>query len=326
MSSREAFLGALVDYAGLFPPAQLALEPALRNYARYQTSSEAWMLGRFVCPAARLNEILQLDQAIFPESRPVVFSALGRGGKDTKEFFANVQLDLADIARFRAVLGARVEVDAYEVRLPPSAFNAVKANQLASLVATTAYLIETAGPPALAPFFESPATDRDSLLAIIQKLHDDRHSTEARGRQRAGAPGFKLRTGGLEEAAFPSVETVALALAACRAAHVPFKATAGLHHPFRHFSKEVGASMHGFVNVFAAGCLGLAHSLDEKVLQKIVEDERPEHFTLGPDALQWHDLRVSADTIAQARLLFTSFGSCSFDEPREDLRGYHWLG
>jgi hypothetical protein len=281
-------------------------------------------LGRFVCPGARLGELVPLGAEVFKATLP--FSVLGRGGKDAQEFFAHVRADLTDVTRFCEALGDKARVEAYEVRLPASACNPSRANQLSSLIATTAYLIEGGwsgkGPET---FFETPVSDREALRAVIQALHDDRDSSEARGRRRCGPVGFKLRTGGLEAAAFPSSEQVALVLAACAAARVPFKATAGLHHPFRHFSAQVNATMHGFVNVFAAGCLALVHRLDEARVRAIVDDEDPAHFHMGAAGLSWLDLAATGDDVAQARRLFTSFGSCSFDEPRADLRRCGWL-
>ena len=52
----RVLLGSIVDYAGLFPPARLPLDQAVRNYLRYRSEPESWMLGRFVLPAARLDE------------------------------------------------------------------------------------------------------------------------------------------------------------------------------------------------------------------------------------------------------------------------------
>ena len=43
--SLRALLAHAIDYAGLFPPANLALEPALKNYAEYIRTPDAWMLG-----------------------------------------------------------------------------------------------------------------------------------------------------------------------------------------------------------------------------------------------------------------------------------------
>ncbi len=323
MSGIEAFLGTIVDYAGLFPPAQLSLEQAVANYVRYRATGEAWLLGRFVCPANRLLDLRTLDA--FPPGIPMALAVLGRGGKDAHEYFANVKQDLADIALLRAHLGDRVKIDTYEVRLPPSAFQPLRSHQLSSFIATTAYLIETGVPELITPFFEAADTERSAVLAVIQSLHDDRHSREARGRRHCQPAGLKLRTGGLEAAAFPSCGQVALALAACSAARVPFKATAGLHHPIRHFSAAVNAPMHGFVNVFAAGCLAFCHGLDEGKVRAILEEEDAHHFAADARGLRWRELTAPVETLVAARQLFTSFGSCSFEEPCADLRQMHWL-
>ena len=53
----RAFFEALIDYAGLFPPAQLPMREAAANYARYRESPESWMLAKFVVPIARANDV-----------------------------------------------------------------------------------------------------------------------------------------------------------------------------------------------------------------------------------------------------------------------------
>jgi hypothetical protein len=55
--SAEALLADLVDYAGLFPPAGQSMTEAVHCYARYRRSADAWMLGRFIVPASRLDEL-----------------------------------------------------------------------------------------------------------------------------------------------------------------------------------------------------------------------------------------------------------------------------
>ena len=50
-------LDGAIDYAGLFPPAALGMDAAVENYLAYRTSAQASMLGRFVAPAARLDEL-----------------------------------------------------------------------------------------------------------------------------------------------------------------------------------------------------------------------------------------------------------------------------
>jgi hypothetical protein len=120
---------------------------------------------------------------------------------------------------------------------------------------------------------------------------------------------------------------VAFALAACRHAGVALKCTAGLHHPLRHFDASMQVHMHGFVNVFAAGVLAHACGLGEGPLRRILEDETPGHFVFGAAGLRWGEHAATVEEVRAARRdAVLSFGSCSFDEPCDDLRALGWLG
>jgi hypothetical protein len=84
--------------------------------------------------------------------------------------------------------------------------------------------------------------------------------------------------------------------------------------------------MHGFINVFAGACLAANHGLGEKQVAAILTDDQPETWTWQDNGLRWKDLAATTDQIAAARrTLALSFGSCSFDEPRADLRKLKWL-
>src|SRR5437867_1479809 len=105
--SFRAFMSGIIDYAGLFPPAKLPLEEAFRNYVRYRREADAWMLGRFVCPAARLKELSTGDLAT-PGPR-ISFSALARNA-EFADFTEGLRADLRDISEFTAA-HSRVLVD-----------------------------------------------------------------------------------------------------------------------------------------------------------------------------------------------------------------------
>ncbi len=138
--------------------------------------------------------------------------------------------------------------------------------------------------------------------------------------------GFKLRCGGLEASAFPSSEQVASALRACLDAGVPFKATAGLHHPLPRVDAALQVRMHGFVNLFLAGVLAHARHLTVEQIRQILDDDRAEHFAFTAKGVSWRKVRATTKEIAVGRReAILSFGSCSFDEPREELRALGWL-
>jgi hypothetical protein len=138
----------------------------------------------------------------------------------------------------------------------------------------------------------------------------------------------KIRTGGVRSDAIPSVDSVASYIIACAERRLPFKATAGLHHPVRQVHRltyepdAASAMMHGFINVFLAAAFAW-HG--ESQIHPILAETDPEAFQFNEKA-HWRNLSLSSDEIAEARRRFAhSFGSCSFEEPIDDLRALGWL-
>src|SRR5947207_865848 len=75
-ASLRALLEHSIDYAGMFPPCSLDLEPALNNQAQYVRSGDAWMLNAFVLPVGQFNAAKRiLDD--FDPLHPLHVSALG---------------------------------------------------------------------------------------------------------------------------------------------------------------------------------------------------------------------------------------------------------
>jgi len=84
--------------------------------------------------------------------------------------------------------------------------------------------------------------------------------------------------------------------------------------------------MHGFLNVFGGAVLAVEHRLDAPALTLVLEDEDPRSWRFCADALHWRELAAPAATVRRTRReLATSFGSCSFNEPRDDLRAMKLL-
>ena len=135
-----------------------------------------------------------------------------------------------------------------------------------------------------------------------------------------GATGFKLRTGGVTADAFPEAAAIAEVLVRAARAQVAIKFTAGLHHPVRRFHKSVGTKMHGFLNVLGAGVLAAEHGWEVAQTEQTLLDEDAASFVFDDEHFRWRDWKIATAKITERRRLVTSLGSCSFDEPREDLR------
>jgi hypothetical protein len=307
-ASLKALLAGVVDYAGMFPPASLELVPAVQNFARYRDERDGWMLGRFVCPASRLNELLPRLSQVTAPGRPLLVAALGRGpAANGDDGVKGVRQDLECIRAFRAQARNKARVDVFEARLPTDDLEAAQ---------RAVKEITRAAKVGLRPFCEIPLTAdfSEKVRPILQLLVD------------TGELAAKLRCGGADAGAIPSAQQVATMIVACRDAHVPLKFTAGLHHPIRHNDEAMKAKMHGFINVFVAGVLARVGHRDEAELVKILEDENPASFTFFDYGLAWQTTKaMTAQVTAVRRDGLISFGSCSFDDPRDDLRKHGWL-
>lgn len=299
------FMEQIVDYAGMFPPAKLPLPEAFQNYLRYRGDAEAWMLGRFVVPAARLGELIEPVRRLKGDS-PVPFSVLGSGGDDAAIFPTS---DLEAMASFTEATEGGAEVHVMETRIPPTAV-AVGGDELRAL----AQRLQTAADRAdLDVFLELPIDPvfRRRLPALLETIAELERL------------GVKLRTGGVEPDAFPAAGELAFALTTCRRAGVRFKATAGLHHPIRRFDASVGTRMHGFVNLFGAAILGAEHDLDAQALTHILLDEQADHFRFTDAGFAWKEFIAPPASVRHARRHYAvSFGSCSFDQPKEEILSF----
>ncbi|MFI5695698.1 hypothetical protein ACIA58_27855 [Kribbella sp. NPDC051586] len=121
----------------------------------------------------------------------------------------------------------------------------------------------------------------------------------------------KLRTGGLDASLFPSADQVASFVIACLDREVPFKCTAGLHNAVRHTAEGSGFEHHGFLNVLLATRASLDGASHDELVHLLDSRDGSE--------LAGQARGLTEDQAAGVRRWFTSFGSCSIDEPRQDL-------
>lgn len=284
--SMRALLQGLIDYAGLFPPAALDMGAAVRNYAAYHAGPDAWALGRFVVPVARLGEFE--NQAPANLSNPWELSVLAG---------PEIERDLQAIVAFNERHAGGLAIRSVEL----------KASQPAT-IAVAARII----PILLDAYFEIPITEAlEEMVAVIGDSV-----------RRA-----KLRTGGATASAFPSSTEAVRFISACNRYNVPFKATAGLHHPIRCAhpltadDPEAGpVPMHGFLNLFLAAAW-IRNRMSETEAVALLEERDAGSFQFDAGGAHWRSYRLLTDQIVDERRNFaSSFGSCSFEEPLADLR------
>ena len=322
--SLRALLEGAIDYAGMFPPASLGLHEALAGYRALRSESAAWLMGHFVCPAEQLRELV----AAVPDD----------------PFRVSLVVPLDAYRQNRLISSRPSEAEAGQ---PPSAIAAVAALEFrwqTDVVRDSVFvrpdgLLTMAGALAAAvnpeanTFFElsrvqSPAhtTAWQHRLAEILRMMATPNAKARAQRPPRGLAGFKFRCGGATPADVPASSELAEVIRACRDAHVFWKATAGLHHPLRHLDARLGVRVHGFINLFTAAVMADLHRLDTGKIQAILDDEDASDFRFGDNVLTWRDRSATCEQITSVRRRgLQSFGSCSIEEPVQDLKALGWI-
>ncbi|MCS6805294.1 MAG: hypothetical protein RMM98_14855 [Acidobacteriota bacterium] len=289
-NSLRALMRSFIDYAGLFPPAQLEMNAAVEQYAAYRRSEHAWMLGRFVLPVSRLDEFAREAVAHWSKSEQEprwLISALCS---------AQAQEAIATIMEFNERHSAFAFIDTLELK----ADRVDEVERAMQLV-----------PPFVAAYIEIPlAPSAEPLIEAIAR-------TGARA---------KVRTGGLIPEMIPSTGDLVRFIAGCAAANVPFKATAGLHHPIRSVHRMTyepdspSGLMHGFLNVALTSAF-LRYGMSHEQAAQVLDETSADAFQFDDEGVAWHEWRLSIEQLVAAREGFCiSFGSCSVSEPIEDLK------
>jgi hypothetical protein len=301
-ASLRALLTHSIDYAGMFPPCSLGLEPALQNQAGYVRSLDSWMLGAFVLSTERFDAARQpLSQ--FDAQHPLRVAALGPKTANADVFLE--ALDEADAA-IRAL--SRHNVDLVSIShlemFVPNDVDVGSLKEARSILGN------------LPVFWEAPPDRAEQTIAFLAEFNSNSDSPTF---------GYKLRTGGVTADAFPTSMQIAQALVTPATHQLPIKFTAGLHHPLRQYREEVQTKMHGFLNVLGAAALAAEYRWDAEQTSAMLEDEDANSFSFTDDFFAWREWRIDTQRLQYRRRFVVSFGSCSFDEPREDLRALNLL-
>jgi hypothetical protein len=250
-------LGHLFDDAGLFPPASRPMAEALSAHQRARTGPHGHLVGPFLCPLGRIEELDACVASGIPVP-PALSLVVSRDEPRLRRVFLRPSI---------------VQVEApLAVDLPQEALRVPR-------------------------YLELPPTG--DVAAAVEEVQ----------RRRARV---KVRCGGLTPDMVPTSRRLAEVLVACAARRLPLKATAGLHHPFRHYAADIGGRQHGFLNLLAAARTAVAGG-DVDAVAEMLEREEADRDTV----LDRIDRR--------SRDLVASIGSCSIDEPVADLQALKLL-
>lgn len=276
-----AFAG-FIDYAGVAPPARLPLAEALSQYLAERRGPARVMLRR-----------LMVSEAMMPSLESLTTGA-------SVDLGVALSAPTADLAERAAALLAmqteNIRISSLEILMQGSpAYD--------SVVRTLDELV-SAESPGTTTFFEVKV---DASLHQVDQLAD----LVAAGRNAA----LKVRCGADDLSDLPSPALLAHLLTRAARSGVTVKATAGLHHAHPAPSPRDGHERFGFMNVLTAAAMAL-EGLSSPVLESVLSDPDTGHWGISDGDVMWLPGGLS---ITRGRELFTTFGSCSFSEPVDEL-------
>ncbi len=283
--SMRSALNGLFDYAGLYPPADLSFTEAIAEYQSHRDRPEGFMVGRFVCGPSHLPALSDWTRT-HPSAQ---FEIAVVGPPTTTQEAWEAALDKCAVAMSKYDAGSAdgPSVEAFEIKVPDNKN-------------VDRWLRDLRNFEGIELFVELPWDDHQAdAIAHIAELE---------------LLGVKARTGGLTPELHPSADQVARFIHGCCGAEVPFKLTAGLHHPLPAMFKPYEL---GFLNVVVATAMALAEDLSSSEIAEFLTEKQ---FDVAEDAISAADLTVDMEDIEDARSLLVAIGSCSISEPVADLQ------
>jgi hypothetical protein len=284
VTALRALLAGLVDYAGLFPPAALNMPSAVRQYADYAASDHAWMLGRFVVPAAHLDAFRDAHAALRDQPEWHLSALVG----------ADVEADIDRVRSFNDAMAARARVDTIEGK--------------ATTDGAVARIADSAS--GFRAFVEIPVTGFAPLLdAIRDRGLNAKVRTGGVSREMFPEP----------EALLAFIEHACRENVPFKATAGLHHAMRGDYH-LTYDEDSPKGPMFGFLNVFVTAAFVHAGMTDGAALALLLERDLKKIF-VSSNAIRWGDRSVTTDEIHATRdCVAMSFGSCSFLEPVNELR------
>lgn len=281
----EPLLAGLIDYAGLFPPAALAMDQATSQYTNYRASNQHGYLARFILPYSRIAE-WQTSLGSQP-SQPWTISLL-----------ATDPAQLAEIPALNQRYQGWFVIDTAEI----------KAESLEQIAA-----IHAARPEQTMVFVEIPHDhDPSHLIAALR-------STGLRAKLRTG--GIIAEAFPEPEQIVRFLHTCisnGVAYKATAGLHHPLRG----QYRLTYATDSAEGWMYGYLNLILASALLQENAAHHDVLAALLEHD-PTTIKLTEQKMSWRNWQFEHDDVLAVRHNgLIAFGSCSFEEPINEFASF----
>ena len=323
--SLQQLLTSCINYAGLYPPANLNLREALRGYVNFSHSKHAWMLSNFVIPYNQLSLLSTFADRKQQLKGPLSLCITGPESNTLFDFKnAVVNID-KEIQAAHSGYPGEVRTNILELTFP---LGSVQKMNPEELIKSLEAVVSATAESRLLPhrvFFGVPGDNYDAQTTkkIIKVIAVHNKSILKRKIENYLFSGLKIDCGGKNP---PSAKYLADVLLYARDANVAIKFSGTENTPFPSFDYSRQHSVHGFLNLLIASTLAYTQDLNLEETIEVIEDRNPENFGFKEGYLSWRELAAPLMEIKMLRMLsITSFNFTTFAAPVEGLKEYQFL-
>tara|TARA_R110000868_G_scaffold306734_4_gene568162 strand:+ start:31118 stop:32107 length:990 start_codon:yes stop_codon:yes gene_type:complete len=326
--SIEQLLTSSVNYAGLYPPAGLKLNEALRNYVDFSHSKYAWMLANFLMPHSELPALASFADRKHKLKGPLSLCITGPETKTLFEFKNSINSIEEEIKVAHRGYPGEVRTNLLELKLPLSSVETLNPEEL---VKAMEVVVSTTAESRLLPhrvFFEIPGTEFDAEITkkIIKVIAVHNKSILKRKIQNYLFSGIKINCSAKGAGKTPSASYLADVILYARDANVAVKFSGKENTPYPSYNYSLGSKVHGFINVFAASILAYTQDLNLEETVEVLEEMNPENFSFKDDYFAWRELAAPIMEVKMLRMLsITSFNFTNFSDPITGLKELGYL-
>lgn len=319
MQSLNIFMQGLLDYAGLFPPANLPLQVSLKNFSEYYDHQQTNWLGKYILPVNKVDETISIlnEHPLFSKLKNKAnFSLIISNSETINDYSKILEKDITLIKKLTNQFEQTITLDSIEFAPPKEVFTT---NNTKLIIDTLNILLEKFS-------YLDKINQFYCEVRVLENLHEYIQTISNFNQKISNKIAIKLRTGGVTPAQIPPSIDIAKAIRVCAEQKIPIKATAGLHVPVPNDNPHVGARLHGFLNIFSCLLLCYDDLMSIENMENIISNYSYRDFKFTDSGLHVGNRYISNQKMTELRKSFIkSFGTCSFIEPIDHLKENHIL-
>jgi hypothetical protein len=305
INSTEQLLSECFDYAGIFPPAQISLDEALKNYVRLKRSSDKWIFSRFVIPHHLVPKLAHFADRRDGNEGPLSLCIAGPEVKTLHDFKNTILNIEKDILSVHSDFPGEARTNILELMLPQTSVENLNPEEMVKALEA---VVSTSANSRLLPhrvYFEISRDnfDIDTAKKVIKVIAVHNKSILKRKIDNYLFSGFKINCGDAEKGLVPDARYLAEIMLYARDANVAVKFGGNVRHAYPKYDYELDTQEHGVLNLLLAGILAYTQDLNTEETIQVLEEKNAANFIFKEKYMAWRELAAPITELKMLRML-----------------------